>query len=582
MFGKSMRKAFLIVGAVIILLISLAFGGSLLLARGSMRENAWSYLQMTHQQVTENIERYLADVENIGFSMCYSPSVQNYLMEADPTKRYTLFSDVQTVFSNLYYMDNAISSFSIYDANGDFLTANGSAYPLINMRGHIDISSEPQYTTEYTTNANISKSTSAYIMTLPVVEMKSETPSRHIIGALVFSVNTTFIKDQVNAGNLYRGSIIQLVDSAGRPIATSSTTALDPGASEPVTAMETTLNTIGWRLITSYQTDVLSADMQSILGYILFACLIMLLLSLCLLWIISREFIKPIEDVSHFMRNVSQSSEATQYEPKRIHYAELTVMMQSMNQMITALNEKNTALLEQEKRAYEFELSNEQLEILAYRSQINPHFLYNTLECIGGMAMMHGTDEIAKISQALSNMFRYAVKGDHRVTVREELAHMHEYSIIIHYRFMDRISIHLDAQPEALGAVIPRLVLQPVLENAVFHGLEKRTGKGTVTVTVTVDGNTLRMVVADDGLGMTSEQLETIRNRIASASGARCKMDDTSKSIGLWNIAHRLYLFYQGKSTFKVTSAPMRGTTVEIHLPLDDERVKNVPANYRR
>ena len=116
------------------------------------------------------------------------------------------------------------------------------------------------------------------------------------------------------------------------------------------------------------------------------------------------------------------------------------------------------------------------LEILAYRSQINPHFLYNTFECIGGMALSRDAHEVAEMSGALSQMFNYAVKEADFVSVQEELDHIAHYALIIGYRFMGRIKITVDAAPEAAGLRIPRLVLQPVVENAVFHGLEPKKG----------------------------------------------------------------------------------------------------------
>jgi len=203
------------------------------------------------------------------------------------------------------------------------------------------------------------------------------------------------------------------------------------------------------------------------------------------------------------------------------------------------------------KENYEAALVRNQLEILAYRSQINPHFLSNTFECISGIAMSREAPEIVEMSAALSQMFSYAVKEADFVTVAEELAHIEYYALIIGYRFMGRIKINIEVEENAEQCRIPRLILQPVVENAVFHGLEPKIGEGNINMAVVVNGGYLYIRISDNGVG--AERIEASK----------------SDGIGLANIIRRLNIFYGDKAEIKINTALQEGCTVVIKLPAE-------------
>lgn len=567
-----MKKTFIIICCIVAFMVVLAFTSYILIVHQVMQENVDSYLSVTHQQVSENIEAYLEEVKNIGLSMCYSPSVQHYLLSDDPVERVRLFSDVQSVFSNLYYMDHAITCFSIYDKEGRFLTANGASPAGITIQDRIDPVSGPTYATEYPGNAYIGKSYAAYILTLPVLQQVDGTATKNYIGSIVLTVDTSFIHKQMDLVSFTHGSMVTLTDSSGRVIASSQVSSMD--AEGMTSFLETGFDSVDWLLTTHYVAGTLTEDMQPIWRTTLLTALLILGVLMFFLWMVLHHFLRPITHIQQFMEDVSHHPGAQQYDVLPIQFDELRSMIESMNRMLNALEQKKEELLLQEKRTFEAELAKDRLEILAYRSQINPHFLYNTLECISGMAMMHNAQEIMEISQSLSNMFRYAIKGKDFVTVEEELQHMREYATIIRYRFMGRIEIQFSVSEPALQITIPRLVLQPLLENSVFHGLEHKMGKGQILVNVFLEDNTLIMRVQDNGVGMELPQLKEIRYRVDYVEGHLDQDEQDQRGIGLKNIARRLYLFYQGKGRLLFESTPGQGTTVEIQLPARKEKAE--------
>lgn len=180
---------------------------------------------------------------------------------------------------------------------------------------------------------------------------------------------------------------------------------------------------------------------------------------------------------------------------------EISILVDQLNHMLDEKDEMSEKLRHAQRDLYETELSKQQMQVLAYRNQINPHFLYNTFECIRAMALYYDADEIAEITMALSRIFRYAIKGHNIVTVEEEIANIREYAKIIFYRFGGRIQVGIEVEEEAKKRNMLKLIIQPVVENSIFHGLEQKLDNGLVTVHARVDENDmLEVEVKDDGL----------------------------------------------------------------------------------
>lgn len=239
---------------------------------------------------------------------------------------------------------------------------------------------------------------------------------------------------------------------------------------------------------------------------------------------------------------------------------EIGRVIRNLNQMLNDKEKMNREIQESQKRMYEIELAKKQLQILAYRNQINPHFLYNTFECIRGMALYHDMDDIAEITMALSKVFRFAVKEDNIVTVKEEINYIREYATIIDYRFMGKICVDIDVEEDLYPKRVIKLMLQPLVENAVFHGLEQKMGDGTVSVTVRRKWDDFIMfMVEDNGCGISQEKLEQLRGTLDK--------EMSGKGIGLANIYQRLKLFYGDDVVFEIKSELGKGTRVMVVVP---------------
>lgn len=219
--------------------------------------------------------------------------------------------------------------------------------------------------------------------------------------------------------------------------------------------------------------------------------------------------IRPIRRVDAFVRHSAASS--TERLEGFNGTDEISILVDNLNHMLDEKDEMSEKLRHAQRDLYETELSKQQMQVLAYRNQINPHFLYNTFECIRAMALYYDADEIAEITMALSRIFRYAIKGHNIVTVEEEIANIREYAKIIFYRFGGRIQVGIEVEEEAKKRNMLKLIIQPVVENSIFHGLEQKLDNGLVTVHARVDENDmLEVEVKDDGCGMEQEQVDQL------------------------------------------------------------------------
>lgn len=218
------------------------------------------------------------------------------------------------------------------------------------------------------------------------------------------------------------------------------------------------------------------------------------------------------------------------------------------------------------------ENAKQQARYLALQNQINPHFLYNVLESIRSDAIMAGAPEIGKITEALAVFFRYTTsKMENLSTLQEELSNVETYFMIQKYRFDDKIelSIRYDEEDESVLQIpIPKLMLQPIVENAIKHGLEPQVAGGTVTISVERTDRNVFISVSDDGVGIDEDKLAPINEKLEKMYLGDESVNDAGKGgIALINVNSRIHLLMGEEYGIHVFSTSGLGTEVRITLP---------------
>lgn len=240
-------------------------------------------------------------------------------------------------------------------------------------------------------------------------------------------------------------------------------------------------------------------------------------------------------------------------------------------------------LMEKIMRSPQFmDLNKRQAQYLALQNQINPHFLYNTLESIRGEALIAGLDSVADMTEALAKFFRYTItKVENLVSVEEELDNCETYFGIQKYRFGDRLNLHVEYETgeyeKIMNCRIPKLTLQPILENSIIHGTELKIGAGNLYIRFECTEERLVIRISDDGVGMDEETLEKLNRKLGRTTDSLSSGDEGKGGIALANVNNRIHLIFGDEYGMHVYSVLHRGTDVEITLPIteSDRDVKN-------
>lgn len=311
----------------------------------------------------------------------------------------------------------------------------------------------------------------------------------------------------------------------------------------------------GWRTVGVFSMDEVMSSVNTIV-YILFTCVI---ISLVLVVIVSFKFSRtltnPIFKLKRLMKQAESGDLTVRFNFQ--HNDEIGELGQSFNHMIARIDQLiQMVYVEQENKRT--------AEMKSLQEQIKPHFLYNTLDTISWMARDYDAEDIVRLVDALTNMFRIGLShGKDIITVKEEITHVSNYLYIQKIRYKDKLNyvIHVD---ESLYAVeVPKLILQPLVENAIYHGVKAKRGGGTITITGVPEGENLVFTVQDNGAGMPQEKVEELNRRMSERS-----VLDEQKSFGLFYIRERIQLCYGKGYGVHVESALGEGTRVTITLPL--------------
>lgn len=233
--------------------------------------------------------------------------------------------------------------------------------------------------------------------------------------------------------------------------------------------------------------------------------------------------------------------------------------------MHTELERCISRLVAEETREKAAQVDEQQLRLIALQSQINSHFLYNTLECIRGQALIDNNRSIADMLETLSTFFRYSTsRRESVVTFQDELLNTQNYMKIQQYRFDNRFSLEIQTgAPSAGSCFVPKLVLQPIIENAVLHAFEDRR-QGQITLSADIAKDLFVITISDDGRGMDESTLELLRKHI---QGTTDDKGEKKTGIALANVQKRIHMLFGAAYGISVYSTVGLGTDVEITLP---------------
>lgn len=307
----------------------------------------------------------------------------------------------------------------------------------------------------------------------------------------------------------------------------------------------------GWTLVEAVSVKEFYKNTYRVIGLTGIFLLGILILSFISVSMATKHIAKPTQDLLESMKLFGMGNLPHRVEVKTTD--EIGQIGSEYNRMA----ENIETLIE---KVYKMEITQKQAEIDFLCMQINPHFLYNTLDTISWMAIMQGNLDISEMTISLADLLRAMIQKDRFVTVEDEMKTVKDYLLIQGQRFGDKISVIYDIDEQAYPCRIPNFILQPLIENAIIHGLEPKLEKGTLRVQIKLENEAVAFCIADNGVGMSREEIQALYEK--------CEMNDTNQNIGLKNVYRRLILCYGETSRLHIESEKHRGTKIKFILPM--------------
>lgn len=307
-----------------------------------------------------------------------------------------------------------------------------------------------------------------------------------------------------------------------------------------------------WSLVSVLPASEFEKSAKVLFNGVMIVAVFVMMVDGLLSFIIARSVTRPIRELIPALEKIGGGDFTTQV--KENSGDEIGMLARTINQMTTSIRELIDLV-------YRAQILRQQSELKALRMQISPHFLYNTLDSINWLARARGMNDIGQMTKALADLMRATVGGSDFITVREEINIIQSYLSIQKIRYESRLVAEVSIQDELFELHMPKLIVQPILENAFVHGIDDKIGVGHITISGILENGILIFEIRDDGAGMSREKKEELR------SLASQKQSDSSEHIGVANVDKRLKLYYGDEYGITIESEVNVGTCVRITFP---------------
>ena len=541
-------------------------------------------------QLVKSVTEAYASYENISYNIAYSKNVHDYLMSTTSDDTYTSFQSLKDQLYNARMLSPYIVDIALYGNDKKFVSLCGSIENYENMAKSI---SDTHFSFRSLGIAQINME-KCHIMSIPIYSLEGN--QDNYLGLLFLSIDVNSLLDNnINSNNnqynpqiiftfddqlIYGSKSIYLALEAKNTIAKQQTNLI-----REYIINEYTIPNINHSLYVLINKNMANKQLYEISRQLFLYMITLSFIFFLLLFTLYHPLIRSLNQLTSYMKRIAEGDRRIYrkgYIIKQglIASTEIYDIQRAFKNMIEQTELLNRKIFDTYTRMYELEDNARKTEIAFLRSQINPHFLYNTLTMICGMAAENDTGKIISITEALSRIYRYSIKGTEKVPLKEEMEIVKNYLMIQKERFGDRFQIEYSFSESSLYCMIPRMIIQPIVENAIVHGLEKSLEPGRLLIGAGLNPKYgyLAIWIYDNGVGMSSQKLESLREKIVLSQNNNSKNngeykiskdDPISDSIGLLNVNSRMVLYYGTNYTLLLDSEEGVGTNVQIRVPYE-------------
>lgn len=543
------------------------------------------------RQLDTQFQLMIKDAENLSVFLIGDDDVQSYLNASQ--RNVVLRSSIIVFLTNLVFSKDYIANIRIIPADDKEGISYSQVTSALQPVRSDDTGASPETEDENKTWTLIGPAggPGSAEQTVALIRPIRSTDHYAKIGTLEISLSREVLTRNLRQSGMEGDGYVLLLDSSGRIIAggdgsetgepvekrfpglnlaSASGGFLNYGSGDgKMTIMTYRMPNVGWTLLGVIPFKQYSSENQHLLRLTAVAVVLeALILAGMILFLIAR-ITRPLNRLAHFLKNGNPEEELPALPVQT---------MDEVGQLLMSYNRLSGRIRRLTERVKRDEARKKEADLMALQAQIHPHFLYNTLSSVHWLALANRQTRIARMVGALSDFLRFSLNdGEEFCTVRQEAAHARSYVQIQAERYADGLEVRFDIDPAAESGTMLKLLLQPLIENAIRHGVLPKGGKGMIEVVMAREGDELQVAVQDNGVGMSAEALERLRGSLDRKPERRqpAPGERSGGGYGLRNVHHRIKLHYPGSSGLRLESWEGLGTKVAFTIPLrggtDDE-----------
>ncbi|RBW69750.1 sensor histidine kinase [Bacillus taeanensis] len=549
---------------VMMVVLMLTIGISYLILSKVQKENAVQYIDEIGVQISGRLEALLNEVNVLTLQLATDDRIQEILENElnGPTASFDERMAMRKILINTSAYSETINEIELF-------SVSQSIYPVV------DKSIEERVGELHVAEANTIQNVGDLVWIgrdpenpnylIAVRQIRLEKMRYQKGGYLVVQVKPSlieFIRKDIAEMN---GSVIYLLDGENNIISTGkrntpllSNSDISPQKNEYVT-IKKTIEAPNWTLEILMPKKEVTKGVEFLQFVLILSSILSVILFSILSYYLSLFITSPIKRLTQVMQ--SGKNGVLTENPDYYFNREMNQLNRMYNKMVRQINYLF-------KSVYEKEIMKNKSEIKALHSQINPHFLFNTLDSLYWSLIGKGEKELSKFVITLANLFRYTIQSNGQegfVSIEEEIEQVKRYTDIMKMRFHDRLHVEIDANQNTKQYKIPKLTIQPLIENAIIHGIEPKGNSGVVKLIVKEEKGVILFIINDDGIGMKEERVKEIQMRLRNEENH--KFISKGTGIGLFNIHKLIQLHYGEEFGLEINSHLNKGTTVGLRIP---------------
>ncbi len=581
---RTIRGSLLVPLVLLLVLVSVIFFiYSLHYTDANVRRNSIDYTVQLIDQVNNDIDSYITYMENISEIVSKRRNVRNYLFleSLSAQREQELHEEIAEQFATMMNVREDIYNIAVISDNGRRMIGDGSRPE----NPYADIQNAQWYKQAMESESGITLSSShvqnilsgSYTWVVTLSRRLSDPYHVDRRGAMLFvDLNYQAIQDLCERISLGKRGYIYILDQEGQILYHPQQQLIYSGIKSELIqevlecrdnyfqtkGRDAKLYTVsrsektGWTVVGVSYMDELVVDRKDIERTYAVVVVLLLLFAMLAISLIAGRITKPLMVLKDVMQS-SDTGHLNKVDMTDVPDNEIGALSQSFNVMTDQIHR----LIEENKEEQRQKRHSEQR---ALQAQINPHFLYNTLDSIIWMAESGKNDEVVLMTASLARMMRSTLNSQQEiVTIEQEMLHVRSYLTIQQMRYRDKLEFEIDIDPEIRQVGIVKLVVQPLVENAIYHGIKYKENKGWLQITGRREGDRVVISITDSGQGMDQDTLKNIFKKH--------KVNYTNNGVGVYNVQSRLQLYYGEEYGLHYESSPGCGTTVRIVIPYDQE-----------